>query len=442
MRKSGKPVDASVLEAMKWGMDYSLASRSVKHLRRHLVPFLSYNYKIAPLIAESIRKRPWVIGKYLALPMAMAAWTKSRHDMDDDDWEELQKQLPEYVKNSGSMMILPWKTPEGHWQWVNAEYFFPWGNYLNMFRDISEGDAGEIYKSLGISNPFLDIARMVASAKGDQPPQHPFYGTPIYNQLDPAPVKAAKVMEFLAFTWAPSMLSPKGALGYSVKAAEGEKDRWGKRVTPGQAAARWFGVNVVAVSPSQTRAIASVKAQDLRKELYRIKNDPAVSEERKAAAERRYRERLAEIARTGASGAVLPIVKRKGKDPVYDELVRMLEQGDSLPGPPSRTFFFGGVKQKMSDEQFDFYLDRASERARPRLETADGVHDLARRHGKVAVGPRQKNHLRRPEARAERNPPPDGGFTATTPLNILICKAKNNLDIQRCFRAIISLDNN
>ena len=368
MRRSGKPVDESILEAMKWGMDYSLASRSVKHLRRHLVPFLSYNYKIAPLIAESIKKRPWVIGKYLALPMAMAAWTRRRHDMDDDDWEELERQLPEYVKNSGSMMILPWKTPEGHWQWVNAEYFFPWGNYLNLFRDMAEGDAGEVYKSLGISNPFLDIARMVASAKGDQPPQHPFYGTPIYNQLDPPATKAAKVMEFLAFTWMPSMLAPHGAMGYSVRAAEGEKDRWGKKVTPGQAAARWFGVNVVAVSPSQTRAIASVRAQELRKELYRIVNDPAKSDEQKAAAEGRYRERLAEIARTGAQGAVLPITKRKGKDPVYDELVKMLEDGASLPGPPSRMFTLAGIRRKMTDAQFDQFVDRSSDRARSRLE--------------------------------------------------------------------------
>ncbi|EFK06726.1 DNA repair protein [delta proteobacterium NaphS2] len=369
MRRDGHSLEESVLEAMKWGMDYSLASRSVKHLRRHLVPFLSYNYKVAPLIAESLRKRFWVIGKYvLLLPMLAEALTKTLHDMDDDDWEELERQLPDYVKKSESTMILPWKTPEGHWQWLNAEYFFPWGNYHNLFRDISEGDAGEIYKSLGISNPFLGIARMVASARGDQPPQHPFYGTPIYNQLDPAPVKAAKTVEFLAFTWLPSMLSSRGALGYTAKAIEGEKDRWGKKVTPEQAFFRWFGFNVVAVSPSQTRAIASVKVQDLRKELYRIKNDPSISEERKVAAESRYRERLAEIARTGAQGAVLPIKKQKGPDPVHDELVRMLEAGEHLPGPLSRTFTLAGIRRKMTDEQFDFYLNRVNSLARPRLE--------------------------------------------------------------------------
>jgi len=365
---------------MKWGMDYSLASRSVKHLRRHLVPFLSYQYKIAPLIAESLKKRPWVITKFMAVPFAMEALTRSMFDLDDEDWEDLEKQLPAYIKKSESMMVLPWKTPEGQWQWVNAEYFFPWGNYLNLGRDVSEGDAGEIYKGLGISNPYLDIARMVASAKRDQPPQHPFYGTPLYNQLDPAPMKAAKVVQFLAFTWMPSMLSPdKGALGYTIKAVEGDRDKWDKKVTPSQAFARWFGFNIVAVSPAQTRAIAAVNVQDLRKELYRIKNDPQKSDEQKAGAERRYREKLAEIAETGASGAILPIVKKKGKDPVYETLIRMLKQGASLPGPSGRTFSWGAVKHKMTNAQYEIYLERSSNLARPRLERLMGGHGWANR---------------------------------------------------------------
>jgi len=380
MRKAGNTVEESVLEAMKWGMDYSLASRSIKHARKHLVPFLSYQYKIAPLIAESLRKRPWVIGKFLAVPTAMEMLTRWMHDMDDDDWEDLFKQLPAYIKNSGSMMILPRKTPEGQWQWVNAEYFFPWGNYLNLGRDVSDRDAGEIFKGLGISNPFIDIGRMWASARRDQPPQHPFYGTPIYNQLDPAPEKAAKVVQFLAFTWMPSMLSPeKGALGYTIKAVEGGKDKWDKKVTPGQAAGRWFGFNIVAVSPAQTRAIAAVNIQDLRKELYRIQNDPSKSEAQKAGAETRFRERLAEIAETGASGAVLPITKKKGKDPVYETLTGMLKAGASLPGPPARTFYRAGVKIKMDNDQYETYLQRSTDLARPRLERLMGSQGWANR---------------------------------------------------------------
>lgn len=42
MREDGASVDEAAVEAMKWGMDYSLASRSVKGLRRHIVPFGTY----------------------------------------------------------------------------------------------------------------------------------------------------------------------------------------------------------------------------------------------------------------------------------------------------------------------------------------------------------------------------------------------------------------
>ena len=92
----------------------------------------------------------------------------------------------------------------------------------------------------------------------------------------------------------------------------------------------------MAVSPAQTRAIAAVNIQDLRKDLYRIQNDPNASDIRKADAETRYREKLAEIAATGASGAVLPIVKKKGEDSVYNRLIQMLEAGAALPCPAPR----------------------------------------------------------------------------------------------------------
>jgi N12 class adenine-specific DNA methylase/uncharacterized protein YqiB (DUF1249 family) len=48
MRKEGVGIDEATLEAMKWGMDYSLSSRSVKGLRQTIVPFITYQYKIAP----------------------------------------------------------------------------------------------------------------------------------------------------------------------------------------------------------------------------------------------------------------------------------------------------------------------------------------------------------------------------------------------------------
>lgn len=366
-RESGMSVDQAALHAMKWGMDYSLTSRSIKGLRQTIMPFATYQYKIAPLIAESIKKRPWVLAKFaLVYPLAKMM-TMALHGLDDDDWDDLLKQLPAYIKKSGSMMILPWKTDKGQWQWVNLEYFFPWGNYLAMFRDAKEKDSGEFLRDLGVGNPFLSMFFTGLSARDDQPPIHSYFGTPIYNELDPAPVKAAKYLEYMANTWMPSMLTRQGALGYVGKFIAGDEDRWGRSVNLSQAAGRWFGVNIVSVSPEQSRAQVSVQVQELHKEMARIEADPSRSPEEKAAYKARMNEKIAEIAQE-APAAILPITKAKGHDVVYEALQAMAAKGILHTSPPSLSVEITGIPMKMSMEQYREYLDKSSEIARRKLE--------------------------------------------------------------------------
>jgi hypothetical protein len=290
------------------------------------------------------------------------------NDLDDDDWEDLVKQLPAYIKKSGSMMILPWKTDKDQWQWVNLEYFFPWGNYLGIFRDMKDRDLGELIKDSGISNPFLSMFYTGLSQRGDQPPVHAYFGTPIYNELDSAPVKAAKYLEYMVNTWMPSMLTRQGALGYTGKMLMGDEDRWGRSVSFGQALGRWFGVNIVSVSPEQTRAQTSVQIQDLRKEMSRIEADPSRSEEEKQEYRDTMNRKLAEISEA-APAAVLPITKAKGHDPVYEALKDMAAKGILKTGPPGRTVEIGGIALKMTMDQYREYLDQSSEAARKRLES-------------------------------------------------------------------------
>jgi hypothetical protein len=82
-------------------------------------------------------------------------------------------------------------------------------------------------------------------------------------------MKAAKYLEYMANTWLPGMLTRQGALGYTGKAIAGGEDRWGREVSFGQALGRWFGFNIVSVSPEQSRAQVAVKIQDLHKEMAR-----------------------------------------------------------------------------------------------------------------------------------------------------------------------------
>jgi hypothetical protein len=204
------------------------------------------------------------------------------------------------------------------------------------------------------------------STREDQPPLHAYFGTPVYNELDPGWMKAAKYLEYMANTWAPSMLTRQGAIGYTGKAIMGTEDRWGRTVSLPQAAGRWFGLNIVSVSPEQSRAQVSVKIQELHKELSRIEANPSYSEEEKAAYRSRMNERLAVLAEASPS-SVLPILKAKGPDPVYDALKEMAGKGILHTAPPSRSVEIGGIPYKMTMDQYRIYLQKSSDLARPRL---------------------------------------------------------------------------
>jgi hypothetical protein len=295
LRSEGNPLEVSVLEAQKWGMDYSLASRSIKHLRQWIIPFATYDYKIAPLIAESLSKRPWVIGKFVALPLLAKTVTMGMNDMTEDDWDKLQKQLPNYIKTSKSFMIMPYKSESGNYQWMSYAYFFPWGNYLNIYEGLEQRDLSRITNATGISNPWLDILTTFKSSKGDDPPRQPFTTAPLYNRLDPPHVKAAKVVESLANTFIPPMLTRGGALGYTYSAAVEGEDKWGKEISTGQAIGRWFGVNITEVSPKQSIVMKHAMEKTIRTDLYKILSDPKKSTEEKADAKERAREAIRKI---------------------------------------------------------------------------------------------------------------------------------------------------
>ncbi len=60
----GLKVDKAALDAKKWMIDYNINSPFINTLRYTATPFLSYTYRVVPLLAETTVKKPWKVGKW------------------------------------------------------------------------------------------------------------------------------------------------------------------------------------------------------------------------------------------------------------------------------------------------------------------------------------------------------------------------------------------
>jgi len=285
-------IDAG-LEAQKWGMDYSLTNPSIKLARRHILPFGTYSYKITPLIAESLVKRPWVIAKYAALVPLSYELFRQTNNIDGPTWDKLYRKLPSYIKKTGSYAVLPARNAEGNWQWINLEYFFPWQNMSQSVEDIIQERYGELPQDVGLTNPYFTILSSLASSKGGNPPIDMWTRQPVYNRVDPPKVKAQKMVEWLYGQWAPPMLTRMGALGYTFSIGDITKTK--HKITPKEAALRWFGVNVNAVTPTQYAQEIRGKRSLLLRDLKKITRDPSVDPDKRREAMQEYRKLMKEL---------------------------------------------------------------------------------------------------------------------------------------------------
>tara|TARA_R110000751_G_scaffold78464_1_gene158265 strand:- start:439 stop:4875 length:4437 start_codon:yes stop_codon:yes gene_type:complete len=54
-------------DAKKWFIDYDINAPAVNFLKNSATPFISYTYRVVPLLAETAAKRPWKFAKWAAL---------------------------------------------------------------------------------------------------------------------------------------------------------------------------------------------------------------------------------------------------------------------------------------------------------------------------------------------------------------------------------------
>ena len=207
----------SAIEAQKWVMDYSLVSPMTRVLREKWwgVPFITYQQKILPLIAEAAWERPWRLLVPWAVTEAMTQRMLSESDINEEEWGLWQVAMGEKYADSNALLLLPtfkdgkMKLDEhGRPQIINLEYALPWSFWHEASQNFLAGDLPKLRANMGTTP--LAVAMTVLQT-GVMPTMDGGAIT-IWDENDTPWEKAKGYIEFVYNMAMPSMLGTYGAV--------------------------------------------------------------------------------------------------------------------------------------------------------------------------------------------------------------------------------------
>jgi hypothetical protein len=251
--KAGKNPETAVYNAQKTLFDYSLVPPTVRKVRQSPfgASFITFQYKVLPFLLDTFIRHPERYLKYFAVPaIAAGAWKKANKDMTNEDIDNLRETLPNYLRDGGNALVLPYKDDEGRWQFYDYSYMMPWGFYTGVGNKIAAGEYGEASDDvIGLlSGPGLNIAAAITTNKD------PFTNREIVDTGAP-PVD--QLEDSLNYAWrvaAPTWLTDIGFAGKMYEAITKEPNYYGDpTITKPQAWYRLVGQNVYPVDPEQSR---------------------------------------------------------------------------------------------------------------------------------------------------------------------------------------------
>lgn len=301
MEREGMSEKDAALEAHKAIFDYSLIPPTVRYLRNAPIgmPFVTFNYKVAPRLIELVTKNPWRLWPYVASAMLLPALAMEGLDIDEEEYRALKKTIPKYMRDRGHVFILPWRDEHGRFQYVDVSAFMPWNWFADVGGAAAKGDVGGTIHKSGFGGPFAQILVALESNVD------PFTGRPIANKADPYGKQLGDSLHYAFKMMLPNWIADQGAADYMLKAMAGQVDkRTGQpRFTETQAAGRFLGVNTYPLDPQQSRASEvsrmNFELREIQKrmgrELFDQNLTPAQREAKREMYVRHYREKATEL---------------------------------------------------------------------------------------------------------------------------------------------------
>jgi hypothetical protein len=255
-------------DAIKWTMNFGEVTPEVATVGKYAIPFVRWFSKVIPLGAETMVKHPMRMGKWLAFGAALQNHAIDHAGMDDDEWDTLKGNLPDYMQK-GLYMLMPFRDEKDRLQMVDMTYTIP---FLGDISDLYQRSPAEAV----IQNPIFTIPSALLS-------KDKYSGVPLYYDWEPAKTKFAKTMLYVWEQWNPS-IAPGGTDWRRFQKAINEDEG---ALTVDQAIANFLGLKLSPIDPQanlrRKAAIRKIYDREIMTNLRKqIRNSKSEEETQKA----------------------------------------------------------------------------------------------------------------------------------------------------------------
>jgi hypothetical protein len=216
IERQGLSEEQAVLKANKYLFDYSEVHDSVKALRNvpFGAPFLTWSYKMTPLLIETALTKPWKFAPYAMLfagvsMYASAAMTDAGGDPEDKD--KMKKFIS--LKAAQNPMLLAYSPTDA----FDFGKYMPFNNIYKFADALLKGDFVEAFKAFGFfGGPIADLG-VALLAKKD-----PFTGNDIFPKGASYDEKVALSFNYLLNSFTPSFMKdmPRFIAGHGISDTE------------------------------------------------------------------------------------------------------------------------------------------------------------------------------------------------------------------------------
>jgi hypothetical protein len=156
-------VTEAAMNARKWFIDYDINAPAINALRRTATPFLSYTYRIVPLLAETATLRPHKFAKWAGIGYGLNEVGKQVAGGDPElervtMRDEYSKTLWGVPYMPPTVLRVPWNSNDGDSQYLDVSRWIPGGDIFEERETGVPGVPAPLQPSFGLYGDIYNVA--------------------------------------------------------------------------------------------------------------------------------------------------------------------------------------------------------------------------------------------------------------------------------------------